>query len=202
MNKNWEIERFKIGFQYVLMIAASLVMGWLLPSFAGNSVTQNHIKILEQHFSLPFASLSSHTDIAAYILGFSLPTLLCVAAIFVFSFSSLVCLVSDGTLIFLGMRTGYTTSLLFFVLRNSATDTAIGWGHFLLVLLFRSILLIVITFYAFRATEYSYRMRRYTAIGRASPQPATVLLLLGYTLLISLLLFALHAAYCGLIYVL
>ena len=199
----WRLERFKIGFQYALTLAAALVMGWLLPHLWGNTIADWQMEAIEKHFSLPFASLSTVSQALSFVASFAAPTLLCFLIVFLFSFSSLNCLINNGVLVYLGMRTGYTFSVLIrIVTQVPPTAYQPGWICLGIFVIFKFALLLLIFRYAFRSSEYSYYLRMYSQSGRALFHPRTVCMLMGYSILISIAVFAAHALYGWFLYIL
>lgn len=197
------LERFKIGFQYTLTLVASLILGYLLPRFLGSELESWQIDALTRHFALPFASLSTLPQMLGVILSFAAPSLFCLVIIFLFSFSSLNCLMNNGVLIYSGMRTGYTFSVLVSLLGDGVSATyQPGAFRFAVFIAFKILLLLLMLRYAFRSSDYSYHLRRYSASGRPFLHAKTILTLTGYTILIAVAVFAVHMLYVWILYLL
>lgn len=194
----WEREYVKIALQYALMLLAAFVAGWLLPRFFSETLWQNVYERVFFHFSPVNPQPIMQT---AY--RFAKPLLICVLAIFIFSFSSLTCLVSDGFLVYLGARTGCACSVLYAFLQamNSQTDAPLPMACFLFVL-FHLLLLIGFFLFSLCMAKYSYRLRVYSKEGRTLFHPATVLMLILHTVVCAALFFLLHVLYSYGIYLL
>ncbi len=184
----WEREQIKIIFQYSLMLLAALVAGWLLPRFFSESVWQKAYQMVDFHFS----PTDSH-QIWKTVYVFAKPTLFCIAAVFVFSFSSLNCLVTDGVLVYLGARTGCALSVLYTMFQN-VTSPPSAFDCFLFVL-FRLLVLAIFFVFSVHMAKYSYRLRIYSQEGRTLFHPQTVLGLIVHTVLCGAMCFALHFLY-------
>lgn len=184
-------EKTKIIFQYSLMLSASIVAGWILPRFFGESLWQYANQAITAHFSLPFSNLEGVSAILKITYSYFLPMLACVALIAVFSFSSLSCLVTDGVLIYLGMRTGCSLSVLVSLLKQASLDIL---ALFLFVL-FHLLLLSLFWIYSIQAAKYSYQLRVYSKDGRALFPKRVVGALLLHTVLCAAALFLLHLLY-------
>ncbi len=198
----WRLERFKIGFQYTLVLLASLIVGWLWANASDVPVTQEQLEGILRHFASPLASLPSLREAAPFVLSFAASTLLCVAIVFLFSFSALNCLINNGILIYFGIRTGYTVAILRWGLMHSETFAAqIGWGRWVLFLLFKLALATAFWVFCFRASEHSCYLRMYSESGRAVLHPKTVLSLCALTLWIACIVTGLYAFYMWLLYI-
>ncbi len=192
----WEREQTKIIFQYGLMTIASWVAGWLLPRFLGEGLWQSAENAIATHFALPFSAMTNAKELLYAVYAFFLPTLLCISIVGIFSFSSLNCLVSDGVLVYLGMRTGCTVSLLYSFFRSStALSYRLDSLQWFLFILFKLLVLTVFFVYAVRMAKYSYRLRIYSQEGRTLFHPQTVGALLLQFALCTLVLFLLHLLY-------
>ena len=190
--QGWRLERFKIGFQYVLVLLASAVMGWLLAKSDDIQIEQAQMELILGHFFRPFASLPSARQALLTVLSFAASTLLGVALVFLFSFSAINCLINNGILIYFGARTGYTVSLLLQVVMQS---DRIGFGRWILFFSFKLATMLLLLFCAYRTSEYSCYMRMNSSSGRALFHPRTVLSLCACTVWTASLVIGLHALY-------
>ena len=198
----WRLERFKIGFQYTLVLLVSLIVGWLWANASEHPITQEQLSRILGHFDSPLASLPSLREIAPFVLSFAASALLCIAIVFLFSFSALNCLINNGILIYFGVRTGYTVAILRWALMHSETfRLQIGWGRWLLFLLFKLTLMATQWMFCFRASEHSCYLRMYSESGRAILHPKTVLSLCGLTLCSACIVLGLHAFYTWILYI-
>ena len=188
-----EREYRKIVFQYGLMLLASLVAGWLLPRLLSDALWERALASISAHFtpSLKGGKVLFHT-----VFSFFWPTFLCIITVAVFSFSSLNCLITDGVLVYLGMRTGCTVSMLYSLFRTTAS---LSYRPSLLLLfvfvLFKLVLLFIFTSYAVRMAQYAYRLRTYSEEGRTLFHPRTVGALILHFSLCSFVTFLLHFLY-------
>ena len=183
-------EQIKIIFQYSLMLLAALVAGWILPRFFPETLWQESYQAVIFHFS-PTASKITLIQTA---YTFAKPILICIAAIFVFAFSSLNCLITDGILVYLGARIGCSLSVLYAMLRSTTTDAPSASDCFLFVL-FRLLLVAFFLSFAIRMASYSYRLRIYSREGRTLFEPKTVWALILHTLLGAAICLGLHVLY-------
>ena len=198
---SYEREYFKIIFQYTLMLVASGIAGWILPRFFGEELWTVAQRAVSSHFSLPFSELFGPRAIFHAIFIFFKPCLICIGMVAIFSFSSLNCLISDGVLIYLGMRTGCAFSVLYTVSRGIVPNSyqTSPLCVFLFVL-FKLLLIFFFAVYAIQAAKHSYRMRIYSKEGRALFPKKTILALLWHTILCVATLFLLHLLYGYAIY--
>lgn len=197
----WEREQLKIMFQYALMLVAASIAGWILPRFLSDGVWQSAQTAIASHFDAPFVELNSTRQAVSKVFSFFCPTLVCVGMVGIFSFSSLSCLISDGVLVYLGMRTGCTVSMLF-AMSNGSTPFPYRPEPVcvFLFILFKLLLLFFFFIYAVQAAKQAYQMRRYSKEGRTVFEPQTVGILLLQTLLCVAVLFLLHLLYAYSIY--
>ena len=191
----WEREQLKIIFQYSLMLFASLVLGWILPRFFSQTLWQEAYQALLHHIS-PTDSPGDMPTLLKTAWMFSKPMLLCIGAVFVFSFSSLSCLITDGLLVYLGARTGCALSLLYAMLRT-ANDAALASPAILpfLFVLFRVALAAMFLIFSVYMAKHSYRLRIYSREGRPLFHPKTLLTLIVHTALCATICFLLHFLY-------
>lgn len=194
----WERERRKIVFQYALMLLASWIAGWILPRFLSNTLWQQAQASVSTHF---MPSLASGKALFQTAYSFFIPTFLCIIVVALFSFSVLNCLVTDGVLIYLGMRTGCTVSILYSLFRGipSLSYRPSLLGIFIFVL-FKLLLLLIFASYAIRMAKYAYRLRIYSKVGRTLFHPNTVGALICHFTICTVVLFLLHLLYIYSIY--
>ena len=188
----WRLERFKIGFQYALVLLAAMAAGWLFATASDTPITQEQANTILGHFFSPISSLPSARQALLVILSLASSSLIGIALVFLFSFSAINCLINNGILLYFGARTGYTVSILLWVVTHSEQ---IGPWHWLLFAAFKTANAVLLLFHAFRASEHSCYMRMYSSAGRALLHPKTVLSLCGHTVWISSLTIGLHALY-------
>lgn len=202
--KAWKIERLKFGFQYALTLLSALALGLLLFRAVGDSFLPSwQSEIVARHFSLPFSSRPTFFPVLSVTISLTLPVLLGMGIVLLFCFSSLNCLLNDLVLIYFGMRTGYTVSVLLSALFDSSEAVyPVSWIEFWLFLFLKIATLCLLWIYAFRASECSYYLRMYSHNGRALFHPRTVLRLFLYTLASMTLMLVLHIVYCGLLHAL
>ena len=192
----WDREQIKIIFQYAVMLVASWVAGWLLPHFFSETLWQMARETISTHFELPFSSLTNLHEVLLAVYGFFKPTLICIGLVGIFSFSSLNCLATDCVLVYLGMRTGCTVSVLYAFSQDTAPlSYHTGAFRLFVFILFKLLVLVFFAVYAVRTAKLSYRLRVYSQEGRTLFHPQTVWALLLQIALCALFLFALHLLY-------
>ena len=178
------------------MLVASAVAGWILPRFFGDKIWQTVQTSLSSHFESPFSNLESWDTILHAGFSFFKPSLVCIGVVAVFSFSSLNCLITDGILIYLGMRTGCALSVLHCFSREITPvfyhPNSLACFVFVL---FQLLFIVFFTVYAIEMAKISYRMRIYSVQGRTLFHPKTVMEWLLKTLLCILGLFIFHVLY-------
>lgn len=197
-----DLEQIKIGFQYILMLTAALVLGWLLPRFFSDSFLEAAQSGVYRHFALPFSSFADIGNVLRALLRFFAPTGIALVIVFLFSFSSLSCLVTDGVLIYLGMRTGCTLSVLWRLRGASVESFHLGNIHLFVFSFFKFLILFIFLLYAFYMARYAYQLRKYSQSGRTLFPPKTVAALIVCMFAAGGMLFVLHAIYGYLIYLL
>ena len=79
---SWAREYVKIALQYALMLLASFIAGWILPRFFSEALWKSVYEQMSFHFS-PI----DPQPILQTAYRFAKPMLVCIAAIFIFSFS-------------------------------------------------------------------------------------------------------------------
>ena len=189
----WEREQRKIVFQYGLMLLASFVAGWILPRLLTEALWQQAQTSIATHFT---PSPTSGKALFQTAYSFFVPTFLCIIAVAVFSFSSLNCLVTDGVLIYLGMRTGCTVSMLYALLQGSPSlSYRPPFLSVFVFLLLKLLLLLLFAIYSIRMAKYAYRLRTYSKEGRTLFHPRTVGAIIWHFSLCSSVLFLLHLLY-------
>ena len=195
--QSWRQERFKIGFQYALVLVSSVIVGWLFGNSSDTPVAQEQLARILGHFFPSDTSLPSFGPMLSSALSLSSSALICASLVFLFSFSVLNGLINNGIVLYLGVRTGYSSAVLFWA--TTHTDQ-IGYGRCLLFFVLKGSLLILMLIYAYRASEYSCYFRIYSTSGRALLPTKTVLSLCVHTLWVSSLVIGLHALYVWLLY--
>ncbi len=191
-----ERERLKIIFQYTLMVVASCVAGWILPRFFGEALWQDIGKAVSKHFDHPFSALDGIGAVVHTVYSYFKPTLVCIGIVAIFSFSSLSCLVSDGILVYLGIRVGCALSILISIFQESSPipyrPSSLCVFFFIL---FHLLWLVFFWLYSIQAAKYSYQLRMYSKEGRAIFPKKAVGALAISTLLCAISLFLLHLLY-------
>jgi hypothetical protein len=152
------IERYKIAFQFFLMLTASIICGVCLTKILSEGLRSNAYEKIIRHFisaKIPRTFFEYFVD---YIKMSSMDILI-ILGIFIFSFSFINYVVTDILIVFIGMRFGFGAFLLSSTLNVSFTDKMAFY-------IFKIIIIVMMFVFSYMMAVYSLEIRRFSSNGR------------------------------------
>lgn len=157
---------------FAILFVTSVLIGALLPRFLSESFLRSILKNVILHFEIPIYkyNIDHSTALINAIFKYSLVDIICVFAIFIFSFSSYHYIISGMVLIYLGIKNGCAASLIYFVPRF-VTDNAPKATEIFVFYIAKAIIMLLIIRYVIRAFTFSinffnqnfYSLNRFSA---------------------------------------
>ncbi len=176
------IERLKIVFQFLLMTVFSFVVGCLIASSLSADFYESSVVGVSSHFEKLFINCATVYDHAKCVLIYSFGDVLCIAMIFLVSFSAFNYIATDLVLIYCGIRCGLSICFLSAFIGGADYLYSIGIIRYIVFVFFKTAIMLLLLCYAYTAAVSSSALRRTVPNGRIviSPQAAAKFLL--YTL--------------------
>lgn len=188
-------ERFKILFQYLLVLIGSVIAGALFTFFFTENLLTQLGSNIQTHFQTIFENCNSIPQAIRLVVRYAFPELICVLLSFLFTFSMLNYLISDLILVYEGFTSGCSVFLLF------RLNTGMLWEEILFGIT-RFGILVCFSVALYRMALYSSQLKRFTETGRPMIHPRTVLRLILCTAIFGTLILLFDLLYCLLIYLL
>ncbi len=196
VKSNREKETVKIIFQFFLMSIASVAGGICLAHMLDSTTVDKLSYRLSAHFASELPQTSPISFLFGIILRTELADLLCIALLLIFSFSFINYFISDIILVFLGVRYGINSAIIF-----CYAFTVVGLGNSLCYWLCKGVLLVLILIFACKIAILSLKLRRFTVSdGRIRLDHATVFSMLKLTFSFVCATFLFNGLYCLFIY--
>lgn len=194
-------EKIKIIFQYSLMLIASVIAGGAFTYLLENEFLLQVSYRMSVHFEIPFANCAGITEVIQTILQYSLPELIGILTLCVFSFSAITDFIADLILVYEGFHSGFS-ALLLYQMKAASVGYYPKTGHVGTFVLFKGIILVCFFLYAFRITLYSHDGRQWNETGRAVFSMRMLAMILIRTVAFSGLILLLNSLYGVLIFLL
>lgn len=156
-----ETEKYKIIFQFSLMLVASVIGGIFFSKLLSCDVTDKVVTEIAEHFNMTFNGKDVISDIIKQYIKFCIPDIICIALILVFSFSFINYIVLDCIIVYLGFKYGLNSAIV-----KSAAFSYIGFGNSLAYWFLRAAVLVLIVFFSCKMSFYSLSNRSFTSNGR------------------------------------
>lgn len=191
--KSADIEKAKIVFQFAVMLVASVIGGMCFSNMLSSTAIQRFTAKLYISFNATSADVS-FIDIFTKV---AIVDVICVALLFVFSFSFINYIVSDMVIVFLGFRYGMSSAII-----KLSDFSQIGLGNSLLFWIFKGLILFSIMFYASVAAFKALELRRFGANRRPKINNKSLLHIILFTALAMVFTLAVNGLYCLFVYIL
>lgn len=186
-----KIEKEKIVFQFILMLIASAVCGICFSKLLNGTALQNVADRIIRHFCTPYAGGSTLSVFRRSYILFCIPNIICVVAVFVFSFSFINYVITDIVLAFLGFRYGFNSALI-----AVSALSEIGVFNSLAYWVLYAVILAAVLFYSCRMAFYSLTLRSFSANGRLIVEKKALLSSLLFALTVIGLILIVGGVYC------
>lgn len=184
-------EKEKIIFQFTLMLIASIVCGMLFSKLLSDSALQSSADKIVRHFCNQDIDGNMLSAFKKYYILFCIPSIICVAVVFIFSFSFVNYVVTDTVLVFLGFRYGFNSALI-----AVSALSKIGIFHSLVYWILHAVIIAVALIYSCRMAFYSLTLRSFSANGRLIVERKALLSSLIFTLTVVGLILIVGGVYC------
>ena len=191
--KGADIEKAKIVFQFAVMMVASVIGGMCFSNLLSASAIQRFTAKLYISLNATSADVS-FLDI---FIKVALVDIICVAILFVFSFSFINYIVSDIVIVFLGFRFGMNAAIV-----RLSGFSQIGLLNSLLFWIFKGIILFGMVFYACVAAFKALEIRRFSTSRRPRINNKALLKIVLSTIASAAFTLAFNGLYCLLVYIL
>ena len=191
--KNADIEKAKIVFQFAVMLIASVIGGMCF----SNMLTESAIQRFTAKLYISFNAMSNDVSFLNIFTEVALIDVICVALLFVFSFSFINYIVSDMVIIFLGFRFGMNAAII-----KLSGFSQIGACNSLSFWIFKGIILFGIMLYACIAAFKALELRRFGANRRPRINNRSLLHIILFTLVAIVFILAVNGLYCLFVYIL
>lgn len=191
--RNADIEKAKIVFQFAVMLVASVIGGMCF----SNLLTSSALQRFAAKLYISFNASSGEVSFIDIFTKIAVVDLVCIVLLFVFSFSFINYIVSDMILLFLGFRFGMNAAII-----KLSGFSQIGLGNSLSFWVFKGLILFGIMLYtcvvAFKALE----LRRFGANRRPKISNKTLLHIIFFTALTMVFTLVVDGLYCLFVYIL
>ncbi len=188
-----ETEKLKILFQFSIMLIASVIGGICFTALLSDTATQR----LSQKALLSISEDIGTTLLIGKIWSISAIELICIAVLFVFSFSLVNYTVSDIALVFLGFKWGMSAAVV-----KLTGFESFGMGNSLSFWILRGAILFVIFFFACKMAFFSLDIRTSSLNGRGQINSKKLVSLILFALSVAIAIWLLNGIYCFVIYIL
>lgn len=191
--KGADIEKAKIVFQFAVMMVASVIGGMCFSNLLSASAIQRFTAKLYISLNATSADVS-FLDI---FIKVALVDIICVAILFVFSFSFINYIVSDIVIVFLGFRFGMNAAII-----KLSGFSQIGVADSLWFWIFKGVILFGIMLYACVAAFKALELRRFGANRRPRINTKALLHIVLSSVVAIAFTLAFNGLYCLLVYIL
>jgi len=191
--KSADIEKAKIVFQFAVMLITSVLGGMCFSNLMSPSAIQRFTAKLYISFNASSVDVS-FLDI---FIKVALVDVICVALLFVFSFSFINYVVSDIVIIFLGFRFGMTAAII-----KLSGISQIGLANSLFYWILKGSILFGILLYACVAAFKALELRRFGANSRPKINSRSLLHIVVSTVVAMAFILAVNGLYCLFVYIL
>ena len=143
---------------FAILFVTSLLVGALLPRFLSESFLRSIFQNVTLHFEIPIYkyNIDRSTVLLNAIFKYSLVDIICIFAVFIFSFSSYHYIISGIVLIYLGIKNGCVASLIYLVPRF-VTDNAPKSTEIFVFYIAKAIIMLLIIRYVICAFVFSIK---------------------------------------------
>ena len=163
-----KIERFKILFQYALMVLCSCVVGVLFHSFLGSDYLLGIYSAIEDHFNSLALYCDTLTKAAVAIVKYSSAEIISVLLIFISSFAVFNYVACDVILIYNAFRFAFSATLLLSAVHSPWADIGISSLEAVSFAISRLAIILVLLIYSYYSAVYSCALRVQKENGRSS----------------------------------
>lgn len=141
---------------FAILFVTSILVGAFLPRFLSESFFKSIFQSIALHFEIPIYNYNIYhtTVLLNAIFKYSLIDIICVFAVFIFSFSSYHYIISGIVLVYSGIKNGCVASLIYFAPRFM-TDNAPKPLEMCVFYIAKAIIMLIIVRYVIRSFEFS-----------------------------------------------